>query len=315
MRILLTGSTGFVGSHVLRKLLAGGRDVAVLMRRNSDTWRIRDVVGRAARIEADLRDLEPAYAAIANFAPETVIHLAWSGVGNQFRNDQSQIVNITQSVALARLAHRVGARHWVGLGSQAEYGPCEHPVDEETPTRPTTLYGVAKLSSGLLARHLCDQLGLRFAWLRLFSCYGPGDDPAWMIPYLILTLLAGKKPALTAGAQLWDYLYVADAAEAISQVALTPTAAGAFNLGSGRPVPIRSIAERVRDLVDPMLPLGLGEVPYRPDQVMRLEADVRRLREATGWSPETDLDDGLRQTVKWFRRQRATGGGQTATLS
>jgi UDP-glucose 4-epimerase len=307
VRVLLTGATGFVGSHVLRKLLADGRhNVAVLLRHTSRTWRIRDVIGRTVRIEADLTEPEPAYAPLTNFAPDTVVHLAWSGVGNPFRNDQTQIDNIPATVALLRLAHRVGAKHWVGLGSQAEYGPCDRPIDEDTPTRPTTLYGVAKLSSGLIAQHLCGQLGLRFAWLRLFSCYGPGDDPAWMLPYLILTLRAGKKPALTAGEQLWDYLYVTDAAEAICQVALTPTASGAFNLGSGRAAPIRTIVERVRDLIDPQLPLGFGEVPYRPDQVMRLEANITRLRDATGWSPQIDLDEGLRRTVEWFRERSLT---------
>jgi nucleoside-diphosphate-sugar epimerase len=74
-----------------------------------------------------------------------------------------------------------------------------------------------------------------------------------------------------------------------------------FNLGSGRPETIRSIAERIRDAIDPKLPLGLGEVPFRSDQVMHLEADIGRLRAATGWSPETDLNEGLRRTIAWFR--------------
>ncbi len=127
------------------------------------------------------------------------------------------------------------------------------------------------------------------------------DDPALMIPGLIRTLFDGGRPALTPGTQLWDYLYVEDAARAIEAVALRPGASGVFNLGSGRTATVRSVAERVRDGIDPRLPLGFGEVPSRPGQVMHLEADVGRLREATGWSPEIDLDEGLRRTVAWFR--------------
>jgi nucleoside-diphosphate-sugar epimerase len=84
-------------------------------------------------------------------------------------------------------------------------------------------------------------------------------------------------------------------------VILTAETEGVFNVGSGQPATIRSIAERVRDRIDPRLPLGFGEVAYRPDQVMRLEADVTRLREATGWRPRVGLDEGLTRTVSWFR--------------
>jgi UDP-glucose 4-epimerase len=302
LRVLLTGATGFVGSHLLHRLLADGtHDVAVLVRGTSVPWRVRDVLDRAVAIRGALDDLEPAAAAVANFAPDTVVHLAWDGVGNQARNSPAQVGNIPQTVDLVRLAGRVGAKHWIGLGSQAEYGPSEGPIKEDNPNRPTTLYGIAKLSVGLLAERFCAELGLRFAWLRLFSCYGPMDDPAWMIPYLILKLLRGERPSLTGGAQLWDYIYVADVAEAIRQTALNPSTSGVFNLGSGRVETIRNIVEKVRDLVDPGLPLGFGEIPYRPDQVMHLQADIGRLQRATGWSPDVSLDDGLRRTVKWFR--------------
>jgi nucleoside-diphosphate-sugar epimerase len=179
-------------------------------------------------------------------------------------------------------------------------------VDESTPTRPSTLYGASKLATCIAAQRLAEVAQMRFAWLRLFSSYGPKDAPQWMIPYLIVALLHGESPKLTAGAQLWDYLYVEDAARAIVAVALERSASGVFNLGSGQAFPIRSIAERVRDRIDPKLSLDFGAVPYRADQVMHLEADIRRLRAATGWKPEVTIDDGLARTVDWYReRDRA----------
>jgi UDP-glucose 4-epimerase len=304
MRVLLTGASGFVGSHVLRLLATNGRHkVAAFLRASSRAWRIADLLPSVIRIEGDLDDLESSRGGFAAFAPEVVIHLAWKGVGNTARNDVAQAENIPQTLSLVRLAHEAGAKAWVGLGSQAEYGPTEGPIREDAPTRPTTLYGAAKLATGMFAGQLCRDLGMRFAWLRLFSAYGPMDDSGWMIPSLIQQLLRRERPPLTAGTQLWDYLYVADAARAIAQVALTPQASGMFNLGSGRPETIRNVAERIRDAIDPKLPLGLGEVPFRPDQVMHLEADIGRLRAATGWSPEIDLNEGLRRTIAWFREK------------
>jgi nucleoside-diphosphate-sugar epimerase len=286
---------------VARRLLAEGHAVAVWLRGSSNAWRLADILERLTRVEGDLAAPLESLGQARAFGPDVVVHLAWSGVASAHRDDRGQLANLAATVATVDLAAEAGARAWVGLGSQAEYGPTEGRIRENAPTRPTTLYGIAKLSSGLFAAKLCDQLGLRSAWIRLFSTYGPGDDPAWMVPYLINRLLAGERPALTPGTQLWDYLYVDDAARAIAAVATSATAAGVFNLGSGQPRTIRSIVEAIRDAIDPALPLGFGEVPFRPDQVMHLEADIDRLGQATGWTPEIMLEEGIRRTIAWHR--------------
>lgn len=302
-RVLVTGAAGFIGSHLLPVLLSEGVEVAALLRPESDFWRIRHLLPRVTLIDGDLRELSSAEDAIRDFAPGAIIHLAWYGVGNRYRDDPLQVTNNLQaSLALVDLARRVGCAAFVGLGSQAEYGPLSGPVDEDAPTRPTTLYGATKLSTYLLCRQLAAQFGVRFAWLRLFSAYGPADNPGWMIPSLILSLLRRERPSLTEGTQRWDYVFAADTAEAIFRVATTPTASGVFNLGSGEAHSIRAVVEQIRDQIDPALPLGFGEVPFREDQVMHLQADTARLRRETGWRPRTPLAEGLAETVRWYRK-------------
>jgi len=137
-----------------------------------------------------------------------------------------------------------------------------------------------------------------------FSAYGPADDERHMLPGLIRTLLRREKPALTAGEQVWDYLYVADAVNALC-ASLECEAAGFFNLASGASCLLREFISSVRDYMDPELPLGFGEVQYAPGQVMHMEADISRLRAATGWSPEISLPEGIRRTVDWHKKQRA----------
>lgn len=303
MRILLTGAAGFLGSHLLRALIARGHTVAALLRSTSDRERIADCAGQYRPIEGSLANLASARAMIHQFAPEALAHLAWGGVGNAARNDAAQFANIEQTYALVQMAIEAGAQQVLALGSQAEYGPQVDPITESTPTQPTTLYGVAKLASCHATRQQCIAAEARFAWLRVFSTYGPGDAPHWMIPSMIERLLRREHMSLTPGEQLWDYLYAEDAARAMTSVLESPTAEGVFNLGSGQPQTIRAIAAQLRDLVDPSLPLGFGEVPYRPDQVMRLEANIERLRAATGWRPTVSLADGLQRTVSWHRAQ------------
>ena len=306
MKVLLTGASGFVGSYVLRQLLAlPGAEVGVLLRDPRGAWRIQADLPRTEVLHASLDDADALEAAVGGFAPSHVAHLAWSGVLGKDRNDPSQRANVGRSTRLLEVAAQAGARHFIGLGSQAEYGPCQAKIDEATPTAPTTLYGEAKLSTCRTSAELCERFGMRFAWLRLFSSYGPQDSPEWMIPYLTLKLLHRERPAVTAAEQLWDYIYVDDAAAAIAAVVRSEQAAGVFNLGSGTAPRLRDIIEMVRDAIDPSLPVGFGEVPYRPDQVMHLEADIGRLKRATGWKPAVPLSQGIRQTVEWYAKHDA----------
>jgi len=301
LRVLVTGATGFIGSYVARRL-AEEKDVhtTFLARASSDPWRFADVLPKVTRLDVDLSDGEKLTAALATAKPDVVVHLAWKGVGNAERNAPVQMENLPDTLALIRAAHAAGARAFVGLGSQAEYGPQTGALAETAQTQPTTLYGVTKLATSHFARHACGELGMRYAWVRVFSTYGAKDNPSWMIPSLIMQLLAKKRPPLTPGEQRWDYLHVSDAASAIATVALNDAATGVFNLGSGEARTIRTIVEQIRDTIDPALPLGFGEVPYRPDQVMHLEAKIDRLR-AVGWSPKMTLERGMAETVAWYR--------------
>jgi len=302
MKVFLTGGSGFIGSRVLERLLARGARVAALWR----PGRGEPPPGTQV-IRGDLFVPSDWASSLMEFGPDTVIHLAWKGVLGAARNDPDQTLNVHATAELVKLSHRAGAKTWIGLGSQAEYGPCNRRVDEQQATNPTTLYGASKLAAGWLARGVSARLGLRCAWVRLFSAYGPGDDPSWLIPSLILALAEGRRPALTRCEQLWDYIHVDDVAEAILAVAGAETAEGVFNLGSGRARPLREIVLRVRDLIDPSLPLGFGELPYRPDQVMHLEANIDRLQQATGWQPRVEWETGLKQTVEWFLERSRRG--------
>ena len=314
MRVLLTGASGFVGSHLLARFLRTGEHaVAVVLRPGPPPRRIGHLLDRVEVIAGDLARPEALAEPTGRFAPELVVHAAWAGPNTKNRNNAQHADHVSHTIELTKLAHAAGARHFVGIGSQAEYGAAAVRADEEQPAQPVTLYGTAKLCAGLLAGKLCAGFGMRFAWLRLFAAYGPDEDPAWLIPSLCRALLAGQRPATTRGEQLWDYLYVEDAAEAIHRVAVLPSAVGIFNLGSGRVRSVREIVEGVRDLINPHASVGFGELPYGPDQVMHMQAKIDRLRQATGWEPETDLATGLRRTVDWFRRAQLApcAGGQS----
>lgn len=303
MRILVTGGTGFIGSHLVRRFLREGSNVAVLLRKDSDTWRIKDVLPQVEIIRGDLTSIPKATSAIRAFRPEVVTHLAWDGATSyKFQNEPLQALNnVNGSLQLAQLAGEIKCRSFIGLGSVLEYGKYAVPLSEDVIPQPQTFYGRAKYGVGLLLEKLCETYGMQYTWFRLFWSYGPADSQLRMIPQVILSLLREEKPALSPGDQLWDYIYVSDVVNALYLAAVNTGIKGNFNLGSGESNTVRSIVERIRDLINPSFPLGLGDIPYRTDQIMHLKADVTRLKQAARWSPQVNLDDGLKKTVEWYR--------------
>jgi len=307
MRCLVTGASGFLGSWLVRQLLQEGHSVTVMLRPGSSVRRNMDWLGDVSVVRGSLEDPQSFRSSIQRNSVDVFFHLAWFGVTSDFQNHTDQIsVNVIGSLRLWELARDIGCSHWIGVGSQAEYGSRARILKEDLPANPVTAYGVAKLATGLLTRKMSEMSGMLHTWVRLLAAYGPGDDTKHLIPSVIQTLLSGKKPSLTKGEQLWDYMYVADAANALCRIAVSG-AIGTFNLASGETVQIRNLVEHIRDLVDPLLPLGLGDVSYGPDQIMHLEADISRLRSATGWKPEISLDEGLRRTVEWYKTEFRSG--------
>ena len=296
-RVTITGATGFIGSAIAREFLAQGYRVRVLTRANSDLSRLSGVKNSLELITYDqIRD-EKLHSSGLLSSTEIFVHCAWRGVAGGERNEAFQITeNISATIQSVELARQLGCTQWIGLGSQAEYGNLNCKIAEDSPLVPTTLYGKAKLSAGIAALALCDAYNMSGAWLRVFSTYGPGDAPHWFIPYVIRELLAGRAPRLTKCEQLWDYLYVDDAARAVSSVA-NAQASGTFNLGSGTTQSLKFYIETIGELLATSARPHYGAVEYRLDQVMHLEADVTRLRESAGWSPSISIKEGLARTI------------------
>jgi UDP-glucose 4-epimerase len=315
VKCLITGATGFVGSWLTRRLVADGHTVAIVVRPSSDMWRIQPLLSSLVRIEGDLSGIGELRSAIVSFAPETVFHLGWTG-GNssKFSNDVAQVyANVPGSLELMRIAAESGTRTFINFGSCVEYGRFCIPVRESDPVSPGNLYGRAKYVVEQLGQALAPVLGFRFASVRLFWAYGPADDPARFLPSLILKMLSSERYSMSNGDQVWDYLYIDDVVEAIVRIAHTPSAESVFNLGSGQPQRLRAVAEQVAVMAGNISLLGLGDIPYGVDQVMHLEADINRLRIATGWEPRVSLEDGLKKTVDWYKENFVYTGNRRAS--
>ncbi len=305
MRVFLTGATGFLGAALAQELGARGHDCIAMARPGGSHARLSRLAPNATLVEGDLFDTDACRALMAHWRPHALIHCGWRGVGGAARNELAQLENIAASAALAEAALAQGARILIGVGTQAEYGAGSGAFDEADPPAPQTLYGVAKLAVAGAFAALGRQYDARVVWGRVFSLYGPGQSESWLVASLIGALMRGEAPALTPCEQLWEFTHVRDAACGFVALMETPDAAGLFNVASGQTTPLREAVLILRDLVAPQIEPQFGRVPYRPDQVMRLEARIERIRVATGWVPRIGLCDGFAETVAAFARERA----------
>lgn len=299
-KIVIHGASSFLGKHFVRLLTKERVPFSIVARESSHLPPFEAASEVSVfRYRSSLSELD---ASLLKVERPLFYELSWHGVYGSDRNHPSQLtVNIPMFIQSVEFAHSLGASHWVGIGSQAEYGPLHKAgaIDEGEACHPTTTYGEAKLHAQQITELLCKAFGIEYSWLRLFSVYGPEDTHNWLIPYLIQQMLQNRKVEVTKGEQMWDYLFVEDISWLLYRLCSLP-GVGVANLGSGNPVSIRRVIEQLRELCKSESEILFGAVPYRDDQVMHMEADISKLKRLTGWIPATPLTKGLQETVAYY---------------
>jgi nucleoside-diphosphate-sugar epimerase len=300
-RLLITGASGFVGSHCLAPLLARGYEVHAV---STGPHAPAGAPSEVRWHQADLLDPRQAVGLVRRVRPTHLLHLAWVVAPGTYRTSPLnwQWANASLTMLEAFAAH--GGRRAVMGGSCAEYGsPPGVCVEHETPLCPRTLYGASKSALSLMLPVLARQVGVESAaWARMFYLYGPGEHPSRLVPSVIRALSQGEPMPCTHGEQVRDFLYVADAADALAAV-LDSSVAGPVNVASGQPISLRTLLSSIgAQLGRPEL-LRFGERSAPPDEPPRLVADVTRLARDVGWTPGVSLEDGLRRTIAWWRSQ------------
>jgi nucleoside-diphosphate-sugar epimerase len=291
MKVLVTGASGFIGSQVARQLLAQGCEVAVLAVPDDDLIRLQDVAERLTVLRVDMMDNEKLPVLLAEWKPEACVHLAWYVEPGKYLDSLLNTSTLAASLRLMETLAGVGCAHFVGAGTCFEYLWNSGWLHEDGPTDPQTLYAAAKLSLCLTGKQLARQLGMKFAWGRIFYLYGPTEDERRAVPALYKALLAGKEFAATTGMQVRDYLHVEDVAAGFCTL-VTKGAEGIYNIGSGVPVTMRRLMQTAGEIVGRADLIRFGAYPDRPQDPPFICADARKLR-ALGWTPRYTLEEGL----------------------
>jgi nucleoside-diphosphate-sugar epimerase len=302
MRILVTGASGFVGSQVVRKLVADGHEVTALARPASSFWRLEDQEGRFRVVRSDTRQAKGMLEPLGAWHPEACVHLAWYAVPGEYLHSPENTSSLALSLNLLEELAAAGCGRVVMTGTCFEYDTDMGYLREDGPTRPATIYAAAKLAAGQVGSLMAAKLGIGFAWARLFYIYGPFEDERRLVPAVIRALLAGSEFPATAGTQVRDYLHVEDVAAALCALAVQPVT-GTYNVCSGEPITIADLVRQVAQIAERPDLIRLGAVQNRVGEPRFICGDNSRLKDATGWTPRHNLAEGLASTVAWWKEK------------
>lgn len=302
--MLVTGATGFLGTHVTAGLLREGAVVQAI--RTSGVRVPRMPLPPATWLNADIVNPQDVSAAVRQANPDIVIHLAAYGASSVER-DVRRIFDVNVRGTWNLLRALPPSLRFVMTGTGAEYGHTKGPAHEEMVCHPASAYAATKHAAVALARADARETGRPVIVLRPYGPFGPGDDPVRVVPATIAGLLDGQDVALGDGTQVRDFSYIDDHVEAFVRAAVTrdlPRGA-VFNIGSGHGVTIRFALERLATIVNGSGRLVFGARQPRSDDLQEMVADVTAARRELGFEVKTSFDEGIARTVAFMRSERA----------
>jgi nucleoside-diphosphate-sugar epimerase len=296
-RVLVTGASGFIGSHTLRPLRERGYEVHAVSRSGEGpdepgvTWHASDLLQPGAP-----------RALVEAVRPTHLLHLAWFVVPGKLITAPENFDWVTASFELVRRFGEAGGKRVAVCGSGYEYdwsyGYCTEGL---TPCVPDTIYGACKHALFEMVRTHAPAAGLSFAWPRVFFLYGPREHPNRLVSSVVRALLEGKPAPCSHGRQIRDYLHVQDVADGLVAV-LDADVQGAVNVSSGQALTLREIVLTIGRLLERPELVKLGAIAARANDVPLVVGSGARAA-ALGWQPRHDLESGLRHTIDWWRAQ------------
>jgi nucleoside-diphosphate-sugar epimerase len=302
MRALVTGAGGFVGANLVAHLVTAGHEVAAVVRPRGDNWRLAGQDVEASIVECDLEDAEGVEQMTLSRRPDVIFHLAAHGA-YAWQQDLGKMltVNLRCTQALLNAAAKLDAT-LINAGSSSEYGYKDHPPKEDEIARPNSHYAVTKLAATHLCQLAADKHGTRAITLRLYSIYGPWEEPGRLVPTLVRAARSGGWPALVNPSTARDFVLIDDACRAFLAAATVEVQepGRVFNIASGTQTTLADLVSATAEIFTVEATPEWGTMAQRAWDTSVWVGDPSRAQRELGWSATSRVEVGLLNVGAWF---------------
>jgi dTDP-glucose 4,6-dehydratase len=314
-RVLVTGAAGFIGSHLVERLLADGVLVRAFVRYTSSgdigllRWIPADIRGRVEIVYGDLRDAQAVSEAATGV--DTVLHLgALIAIPYSYVHPHEVVeTNVMGTFNVLSAVRALGIRRLVHTSTSEVYGTARSvPIDESHPLQGQSPYSASKIAADKIVESFVCSYGVKAVTVRPFNTFGPRQSARAVIPAIACQALFGDVVRLGDTSPTRDFTYVRDTVDAFCKAAWADGADGeTINVGNDREISVGELANRIVAIVGRPVTIETEAGRVRPtaSEVRRLHASNDKARRMLGWAPQTSLDAGLRETVEWIRQNRA----------
>ena len=289
-KILITGATGFLGSHLLPTLIDKGYDIIILKRSFSDIWRIKDIISQVESYDIDKINIKRVF---DKNEIGGIIHLA-TDYGRKNNNDIIQMskANIEMPAKLLDLGCERGGVFFINTHTfwNSKY----------------SLYSAMKNSFIEIAKYFSANFNVKFINMKIEHMYGENDDYSKFIPFVIKNILEDKKIKVTKGEQKRDFVYVQDVVNAylkvLDNLGNLNNNFTEFEIGTGNSVTLRDFVNKIEEEINKKANIKWGAIPYRKNEIFDSKANIEKAKNIIGWYPKYDVSSGLKRTINWYKK-------------
>ncbi|MBO6205817.1 MAG: NAD(P)-dependent oxidoreductase [Lachnospiraceae bacterium] len=300
MKAIVTGSTGFIGSWLTLELLNNNYQVVGVVRNSNKLMPEIKNHPNFSCINKDICSLKSTDFIENEY--DVFFNLGWAGVSPEQKNSiDMQLSNITMSLNAIQVCKELNCRLFVSSGTVAEYALTTDVMDLGAKQKPNDIYGATKVAVHYYLEVRARQLNQPFIWTVVPSTFGERRIDNNIITYTIRSLLNNVKPQYGTLEQMWDFLYVSEVVRALRLIGEKGKTGKVYGIGSGEYRPLKEYIETIRDIINPNLDLGIGEIPSFSKQSFSSCVNIYDLIHDTGFKPEISFSEGIKRTIEWFQ--------------
>lgn len=308
-KVLITGADGFIGKHLVNALLRNGREVYAVVYPGHNIYEEYE----DEKLHVKCIDLIQAMNYVNEFPNDIDVfyHFAWIGVRPELRDDfDTQMININMTIECMRLAMAVGIKKIIFPGSTNEYLNWGKPVNKNAVPLPDNAYGATKIALRYLCNSYAISNNIEFVYAIVTGIYAADRKDNNVIYYTIEKLLHKEKPSLTKLEQLWDYVYIDDVIDAFLAIGEKGKGGAIYAIGHGDNWELSNYIRIIHEKIDPSLPLGIGEVPYRSSVLPCSCIDLTDIERDTGFVPKVSFEEGITIVINKMKEDMERENGR-----